>query len=158
MEGWTCPCKDCRIGKPIVIVAKKRNCMSGLIRILTAAMFTAHIMLGCCIHHAHACDNQGCALPIHGMAAQNNQCPDDHGSGAGHSNHGSQGCKGENCSFVHANFKAGNSLVQLSRMIVTPFFEDLSVPDMKARLQHSIAASRLLTPFDLHLANQVLLI
>ena len=36
--------------------------MAGLFRILTVVVFTAHIMLGCCLHHAHAGDCQG--LPI----------------------------------------------------------------------------------------------
>jgi hypothetical protein len=132
--------------------------MSRLIRIITAAMFTAHIMLGCCIHHAHACESQGDALPVQGTAAQDCQCPDDHGCQTQHSNHGSQGCKGEKCCFVHSNLTAGNSLVQLSRMFVTPLFQDVSSPDVTVKQRHSIDTGRLLTPLRLHLANQVLLI
>jgi hypothetical protein len=139
-------------------MAIKEDCMSRLIRIVTAAMFTAHIMMGCCIHHAHASEGQKQTIPVQGTVAQNCQCPDDHGSQTEHSKHGSQGCTGEKCSFVHTNFKAGNSLVQSFRMFVTPLFQELSPPDVMAKQQHSIATGLLLTPIHLHLANQVLLI
>ena len=43
----------------MTIMAKTRSCMAGLVRIVTAAMLAVHVMVGCCAHHAHACEQRG---------------------------------------------------------------------------------------------------
>ena len=158
MEGWAIPCKDCRIVRPIVIMAKKRSFMSRLIRILTVVVFTAHMMLGCCIHHAHASDGKDCGSSSRATPAHDCQCPDSHGNGSDHSQHDSPDCQGAKCSFVPPRTEMGSLFGQLSQMFVAPLFQDLSSLAGIANERHFFAAGRLLMPICLHLANQVLLI
>jgi len=132
--------------------------MAGLFRVLTAVVFAAHIMMGCCIHHAHASDGKDCPSSSRETPTHDSQCPDSHGNGSDHSQHGSPDCQGAKCSFVPPRSEVGNSFGQLSQMFVAPLFQDLSSLVGIANEQHSIATGRLLTPSRLHLANQVLLI
>jgi hypothetical protein len=132
--------------------------MSGLIRILTSVVFAAHIILGCCSHHAHAGDCQERSFPVQGTTAPYSQCPDNHGNGGDQSQHGSHDCQGTKCSVVSARSEVGNSFVQLSQMIAAPSFQSFSSLLGIANEQNSIATVRLLSPISLHLTNQVLLI
>lgn len=132
--------------------------MAGLFRVLTAVVFTAHIMLGCCSHHAHAGACKDCPSSSRETPTHDGQCPDSHGNGSDHSQHGSPECQGAKCSFVSPRSEASNSIGQFSQMFVAPLFQDLSSLTGIAKEQHSFATGRLLTPIRLHLANQVLLI
>lgn len=132
--------------------------MSRLIRIVTAAVFTAHMMLGCCSHHAHACDGKDCPSSSRGTPTHDSQCPDSHGNGSDHSQHGSPDCHGAKCSFVPPRSEAGNLFGHFFQMFAAPLFQALSSQAGIANEQRFFAAGRLLTPIRLELANQVLLI
>ncbi|MGA2059568.1 MAG: hypothetical protein ABSG67_03730 [Thermoguttaceae bacterium] len=132
--------------------------MAGLFRVLTAVVFTAHMMLGCCLHHAHASDGKDCPCSSPGTPAHDGQCPDSQGNGADHSQHGSPDCQGVKCSFVPPRSEACNSFGQLFQMFAAPLFQELPSLAGIADEQHCFAAGRLLTPIRLHPANQVLLI
>lgn len=132
--------------------------MTRLIRIFTAVVFTAHMMLGCCIHHAHASDGKDCPCSSRGSPTHDSQCPDSHGNGSDHSQHGSPECQGAKCSFFHPRSEVSDSFGQLSQMFASPLFQDLSSAAGIANERHFFATSRLLTPIRLNLANQVLLI
>lgn len=134
-----------------------RTFMAGLFRILTVAVFTAHIMLGCCIHHTHASAGEDCLLSS-GGTAPNSQCPGNHGNGSDHSQHSSSDCQGVKCSIVSPRSQVGNPFVHFSQIFVAPLFQDLSSLTGIANEQQSFATGRLLLPIRLHLANQVLLI
>lgn len=137
---------------------KTRTFMAGLVHILTAVVFTAHIMLGCCLHHAHAGDGKDCPLSSRGTPTPNSQCTDSYGNGSDHSQHGSHDCQGAKCSIAPPRSEVVNSFVHLSQMLVAPLFQDLSSLVGIANEQHSFATDRLLPTIRLHLANQVLLI
>jgi hypothetical protein len=126
--------------------------MSTLIRILTAAVFTVHLLVGCCAHHSHACECQGKVQPAHG------QCPDSHHGGADHSHHGSHNCQGSRCSFVSSNNANSHSLVQSSHAFFTVLLTDRPSLVGTGSAQHCFATGRLLPSVRLYLVNQVLLI
>ena len=126
--------------------------MSRLIRILTAVVFTVHLVVGCCAHHGHACECKGEAPPVHG------QCPDSHHGGADHSHHGSHDCQGSRCAFVSSNNAISHSLVQSSHAFFTVLLTDQPSLVGIGSAQHGFATGRLLLSVRLYLVNQVLLI
>lgn len=126
-------------------------------RILTAVLFTTHLMVGCCGHHAHACEDQGQnhSTPVHATA-----CPGANSEGhSGHSHPGAGDCKGEQCSFVlaasHADGQANVQYLQSPAMLLLN--DGSSLLDGYSE-QSLFLNGRLLLPVRLHLANQVLLI
>lgn len=132
--------------------------MAGIFRILVAIVFTAHMILGCCSHHAHAGNNKDCPAPAHGYATAHPQCADSHESGSDHSQHGSQDCQGSKCSVVSATPLVGYSIAQPIKTVVTSLLDNACSPTGISSNQHFFATGRLLIPVHLHLANQVLLI
>lgn len=132
--------------------------MAVLWRILTIAAFAAHILMGCCAHHGHACEATAQAVSECEDSASHEACPEGHGSDSGHHHHGPRDCQGGQCSFVLPSHGAGLSLSQLSPAFVVPLVvADVSVVDAAAE-QRLFIANRLLLPVRLHLVNQVLLI
>jgi hypothetical protein len=132
--------------------------MSGLFRILTAVVFTVHLIVGCCSHHAHGCDSQG-RLPLaQGAATTGQYYSDGSSSGVDHANHGPQDCQGAKCSIVSPSRTAVDSLVLPFQASVAPLFDNLASLVSVVSEQHFFSAARLLLPVRLHLANQVLLI
>ncbi len=129
--------------------------MSGLLRILTAAVFTAHLTLGCCSHHAHGCEGKDRPSPAHGDATPDGQCPE---SGSDHSHHGPQDCEGAKCSFVSPSRTVSSSFVPPVQASFVALLDDQPSQAGIGSEQHVLAAGRLLLPVRLHLANQVLLI
>ena len=129
--------------------------MAGLCRVLIAATLVIHLLVGCCSHHAHACDNKDCPSPTHSDATHDGQCSD---SGSDHSHHGPQDCEGTKCSFVSPSRSVSDSFV----LPLQPFFAamlDNQLPQVGAGREHySLASGRLQLPVRLHLAYQVLLI
>ena len=134
--------------------------MSGLLRILTAVVFTAHLTVGCCSHHAHACDGQGHLPPAQGTATTHGQCPESPGSAAeaDHANHGPQECQGGKCSVASQRATGSNPFPPPSHAFVAPLLDSASSLVGAGSEQHFFSAGRLLLPVRLHLANQVLLI
>jgi len=133
--------------------------MSRLFRILTAVVFAVHLMVGCCAHHAHACDSQDQSPPAQGAVTTDGQCHEspDSGEGAGHP-HGPQDCQGDKCSFVLPSQPANNSFVQPLQAFVIVLLTDQSFFVGTGSEQCFFATGWLLLPVRLHLANQVMLI
>jgi len=134
--------------------------MSRLFRILTAVVFAVHLMVGCCWHHAHACDSQDHSPPAQGAVTTDGQCHEspDSGAGADHPNHGPQDCQGSHCSFVSSNNPNSYSLVQPSQAFVTVLLTGQPSLVGTGSEQHCFATGRLLLSVRLYLVNQVLLI
>jgi hypothetical protein len=135
--------------------------MGEFYRILTAAMLAVHLMVGCCSHHAHACDNKDRPSLAHSDASHDgDQCPE---SGDDYSHHGPQNCQGERCSYlaptVSPNQTVSDSLTLSFQTVFMALPDDqLPLVGFGPEQQLSLAAGRLLLPVRLHLANQVLLI
>jgi hypothetical protein len=126
--------------------------MSRLFRILTAVVFAVHLMVGCCWHHAHACETKGDVQPAHG------QYPNSHDSGTNHSQHGPHDCQGGKCSIVVSSSPNSNSFAQPFQASVVLLLDDQHPLVGSGSEQHFFATGWFLLPVRLHLANQVLLI
>jgi hypothetical protein len=132
--------------------------MSKLLRILTAAVLTVHLTMGCCLHHAHACESTNCTLPATAASSHDSHCHDSPSNDSDHSKHGPQKCKGEKCSFVPPSLTASHSLTQPLQGFVITLIEETTSPKGIVAEQNFFATGRLPLPLRLHLANQVLLI
>ena len=126
--------------------------MSRLFRILTAVVFVVHLMVGCCRHHAHACESEGHVQPAH------EQCPDSHDSGADHSHRGPHGCHEGQCTFVASISPSSDSLVLPSQAFVTALLNDRPSLVGAGYEPHGFPTGGLLLSVRLYLVNQVLLI
>jgi hypothetical protein len=126
--------------------------MAGVCRIVTAMVFAAHMMLGCCAHHAHAADSHGRSSPQE-AASPIGHCGEDHDGPADHSQHGTHQCHGGKCSFVASS----NSVVPVLPALVVPLANQAELLTSVFSSQGTVVAVRPL-PVRLHLANQVLLI
>jgi hypothetical protein len=132
--------------------------MAGLVRILTAVMFTAHILLGCCLHHAHAENVKNCPISDRDNPSAKSQCHDSHGNDSDHSQHGSRECQSSKCAAISMSRSAGNSFAQPAQTFVaSPMTNPCPVIGVISK-QCFLASGELLLPIRLHLANQVLLI
>ena len=129
--------------------------MAGLCRILIAATLVVHLTVGCCSHHAHACDGKDCPLPAHCDATPDGQCP---GHGTDHSHHGAKDCQGEKCSFIFPSRIVGDSPVEPFRAHFVALPNDQLPLAVVGREHLTLASCRQLLPVPLHLTNQVLLI
>ena len=130
--------------------------MAKLCRIVTAAVFAIHMIVGCCTHHAHACEGHGLSSSAEGAAEGQCPDPDGHACPADHSQHGPHGCQGGKCSTIVQ--AVSNFYGQPVQSLAMPLLEDRSAPDGVGPDQHFSSSGRLLLPVRLHLANQVLLI
>jgi hypothetical protein len=138
--------------------AQTRSFMAKLCRIATAAVFVVHMMVGCCAHHAHACEGQGLALPAQGVASADDHCSDGHSSPADHSHPAPDGCQGAKCSTVLSSELANNSFGHPSLASFVSALDDPSSQSGVFSAQRCVPIGRLLLPVRLHLANQVLLV
>jgi hypothetical protein len=133
--------------------------MAYLCRILTSVMLAAHLTVGCCAHHAHACDGKQPSPGAPQQPASHHSCTPVsglHGQVSGPS-HGHSQCQGTKCSMVMAT----GSTVLLLPLYQAPgaILSDHGSPLLGIHSQqHDFSAGRLLLPVSLHLANQVLLI
>ncbi len=132
--------------------------MARLCRLFIAATLVLHLTVGCCWHHAHACEGRGDMPPASGHPLPDGQCPDGSGSRANHTHHGPQDCRGGTCSAVMSNQIARDWLARPSLAFVVPLASGPSSLLGLSWEQRSISTGRLLLPVRLHLANQVLLI
>jgi len=142
------------------------NCMDGLWRILTVAALIAHLWVGCCAHHAHACEgtvhsDQGDSPSDQGHDADHGDCPGDRaGHAYHHGQHGTHGCQESPCSFVLPSPPPQGSK-PCDQGLHGSY---LPVPDVQPCVAGDFgeARSQLSERFSLqvrlHLANQVLLI
>jgi hypothetical protein len=131
--------------------------MGDFYRILTAAFLVIHLMVGCCAHHAHACEGQPRTSPPAGdNTLPHGLCPDAHHD---HSHHGTHDCQGAKCSFVPSpNKTIARLLIQVFEIPTVSLVEDVLASYRRFSGQHICLTGRLLLPVRLHLANQVLLI
>lgn len=153
--------------------------MAGLCRILIAATLVVHLTVGCCAHHAHACEGKDRPSTAHSDATPDGQRPgrsEDHshhgtkdckaetpdgqcpGQSADHSHHGAEDCQGEECSFVPPNRAVSDSFVLPLQALFVALLDDQIPLVGIGREQHTLSSGRLILPVRLHLANQVLLI
>lgn len=128
-----------------------------LCRIAIAALLMIHLTVGCCGHHAHACDSQGQASPAQESATSAGQCQDGRGEHADHAHHGPRDCQGAKCSVVSSGRTVIDSLASPSQASFALLLADPLSPASAASEQR-FPTGRLLLPVRLHLANQVLLI
>lgn len=139
---------------PNLIAARDR--MAGLWRIITAALFVAHLMMGCCAHHSHGCEGTG-----HSFSDDDATHGDRCDSRDGHSQNGSHaphGCHGNPCSFVLPCQLANPSDSQLCQTFVALLVDYGASQLGIASRQRSTPPGRFSPLVRLHLANQVLLI
>jgi hypothetical protein len=129
--------------------------MAGLCRILMAATLVVHLTVGCCWHHAHACEGKDCSRPAHGDAPHDGRCPE---SGGDHSHHGANDCHGAKCSFVIPSRAVCDSFVRPFQASISVLVDAQPSPAGFGPEQHALFSGWLLLPVRLHLANQVLLI
>jgi hypothetical protein len=133
--------------------------MAGLCRILIAATLVVHLMVGCCSHHAHACDNKDGPSSAHSDASHDGDCPE---SGGDDSHHGPQNCQGDRCSFLSRTVSPSQAVSDSFTLPFQTVF--VALPDDQLPLVGfgpeplSLTSGRLLLSVRLHLANQVLLI
>lgn len=132
--------------------------MAVFVRIATAAAFAVHLWMGCCGHHAHACDGQGQSSPAQESTTPDGQCQDGRGEHADHTHHGPQDCQGGKCNVVLSSPTVSDSFGQASQAFVAPTVCDLSALLGVSFDQRFLPTGRLSLPVRLHLANQVLLI
>lgn len=135
--------------------------MAGLCRIMIGATLLVHLAVGCCLHHAHACDAQKQSCPSQGCDTPDQQRPDSPVGHADHSHHGSQDCEGNRCVWISPSPTAVRSLVKCISPVQVLFVALLDVQPLNVgseSQQRFWATSRLLLPVRLHLAYQVLLI
>lgn len=131
--------------------------MAGLWRMVIAVMFAFHLTVGCCAHHAHACEGfahspAGADHSGHGGGSESTSGCRDHGQ------HGPHDCQGDQCSVVlRSQADSASFCLPLQVAFVLLAGEQPSRIGFQAE-QLSLASSRLLLPVRLHLANQVLLI
>jgi hypothetical protein len=135
--------------------------MADLGRILTAAMFAFHVIVGCCAHHAHACNEMDASHPSHEAEVSVGHSVEGFCLGhlVDHVEHGPNDCHGSQCTFVRPTHDVVvPSLVQLGHLWVLPSLCHQLGAGEFSEAQHCFPAGRLLMPVPLHLANQVLLI
>jgi hypothetical protein len=132
--------------------------MYRLLRILTAVVMMAHLVMGCCLHHAHACENMKCTNPTRETASLEIQCSTNVHDGSSHAGHGVQKCQGEKCSFIPSSPTAGSFVMQPFQGLVLSIIDESFALTCSFAEQKFSATGRLLPPVRLHLANQVLLI
>ena len=139
----------------VTVLVKTRNSMTLLCRILIAAVLSVHMMVGCCWHHAHGCEDKLCSSSSHGHATPDDQCPDN---GSDSSHHGQKDCQGEKCTFVSQARTVSVSFVPFCHTFFAALSDDRPLAAGVGPEQVSFASGRSLLPVRLHLANQVMLI
>ena len=133
--------------------------MAVLWRFVTTVVFITHLLVGCCAHHAHACeaathsDQEDAAT--HGDCSGDRDRPSDHGQ------HGKQDCQESTCSFVLPSQSIDGS-ISFGRPLLHGSFLPLLVA-LPSQAGNSCGQcfsppDHFLLPVRLHLAKQVLLI
>ena len=155
-EGWPEISEVTKVVPTMTNMREPRISMARLVRIITAAVFAFHVMVGCCFHHAHASDCS-CQTPTSKAdATPDGQCP----CSQNHDEHqGQHDCQGVKCSFVRtANVTISKSLLMLCQATAVSSTGDVPASRGVSCEQHSLFTARFLWPVRLHLVNQVLMI
>jgi hypothetical protein len=128
-------------------------------RLITAAIFVVHLMVGCCAHHAHACDG---GPHDAGTTVSHDFCGATASCGMAHDSHGPHGCQGAACTFIHSpyGFHLDKSSFRLNPIAVTPLAEETysRLGVSPARGFFFDPAGEFLPPVRLHLLHETLLI
>lgn len=132
--------------------------MGWLIRVLTAVTFAVHMVVGCCVHHAHAYGSPMQASLGHGAAVSHDPCPGTSADATHHAGHGVRICLGEKCSATESSSPDSNWFAQPLQALVAPLLDDQYSQISAGCEQRFFATGWLLPPVRLHLANQILLI
>lgn len=140
--------------------------MSPVFSSLTALSLLAHSVLGCCWHHAHACDDMGCPHATEDLGG--GHCHTDLSQADGHGDQdacvlghsGHDDCRGARCVFVSVQRMAPISW--LGQPLGQAWLADsaIAVAGTMVRCsgRHGPDASDGLLPLRIHLLYQVLLI
>jgi hypothetical protein len=137
--------------------------MSKLCRILTAAILVVHFTVGCCAHHAHACDGTGhtgsdhAVIATHGDAAVDGHCFVGHDCHADRCHHGTQDCHAVRCSIVLPGQLIGNAFGHSLHSFWMPLSDGPAQVGISS-MRQTVSAEPFSLPVRLHLANQVFLI
>lgn len=129
---------------------------------IAMAAVLAHMVLGCCVHHAH-----GEHSALGPSAAGREECSRDDSAGRPHAHHdgcgsheqgsGHEECGGRDCFFVKPD--GNNSSDDLIAWVDVAFFDPPAVGGVDLRLPLPLAHGPLFWPgIRLHLVNQVLLV
>lgn len=133
--------------------------MAGLWRIVITVAFATHLLVGCCAHHAHACE--AATHSDQEYPATPGDCSGDRDSPSDHGQHGKQDCQGSICSFVLPSQSTDGS-VSCGRPLLHGFYlpplDALPSQAGSSRRQCFSPPDHFLLPVRLHLAKQVLLI
>lgn len=133
----------------------KARRIANVSRVLIAASLVIHLGLGCCAHHAHACEGTVLRSVVQSDGTTNQPSPS---RDAHHSHHGTDDCQGTQCSYVSPDRTLSDSLGPSLGVVFVSVLDD-PIPTVGIGLKRPLLTSgRLLLPVRLHLANQVLLI
>jgi hypothetical protein len=134
---------------------KKPMAIAG--RIACAVILMVHLMVGCCGHHAHACESHVQSPSLPNAPASDDDCPDHAGLPLEHSHHGSHDCQGTSCSVVLQNRTTAELTAEPSEVFAAAIIDGLNPSVDTVSVQRTLPACRL-PSVRLHLANQILLI
>jgi hypothetical protein len=130
---------------------------------LTAGLLAMHAVLGCCWHHAHACERECTQAALessapHAAHVDHDADSCDSTNSKPGQNHGPHACQKGKCVFLGTvENRADVSLgLNLSSHVSATFYTVSS--QMPAAVRPLFAADALLPPLRLHLAHQVLLL
>jgi hypothetical protein len=136
--------------------------LHGISANITALLLAAHMMLGCCWHHAHTCA-AGCGQEYskadnqHDTTAKSHDCCGDHQSDG--QKHGPQNCKGLPCIFI---VSTSTKNIELGRLVLPAVFAPLphncTMPVVTPQRGTCLAGGDLSLNIRPHLVHQVLLI
>lgn len=130
--------------------------MARLWRLVTAAFFVTHLMLGCCAHHSHAAEGQSLPLASHGAVLADGQCIEGHDGPADPSHRGPSDCRGGSCSFLRPSPTVADSPIHSLPAVCVPLLHAQSLGKVRAEQQPATGGA--LLSVRLHLVHQVLLI
>jgi hypothetical protein len=143
---------------PIMNLESGGSSMGGICRMVSAAIFLAHMTVGCCAHHAHAVDGGSQSSPIQDSALCDGASCGNSGDQSGHAPHAPQDCQGDACFAVSVSPGVPDSLEDSGQALASVL--PCKRPHV-ARIGssvHALVLRRMPLPVRLHLANQVLLI
>jgi len=133
--------------------------MAGLCRILIAATLVVHLMVGCCAHHAHACDGRHSSSPVRETTTPEQSCSDDHDGHPEHSSQEHSHCQGEKCSVVlSANTTIAKPLVRFCALSAAMSLDEVSRSLGGCSHRRLFSDGLPTPPLPLYLAHQSLLI
>lgn len=133
--------------------------MKPAITLTTAAAFLLHMLLGCCLHHAHVAQETACE---HANEAGHSHAGHDHATKSpDDDSHAEAPDSEDHCTGTHCVFLSGGKapLTKVTTLALLPAFTSEAVASLYAiSIIKFIDTGGLEPPVRLHLFNQVLLI